>query len=111
MWHVQVVIHMARYPSVPPVWTLNMVPNDDQMMIQSPLYNDHLAALERYVNVDGLEELVAAAQSDDSSNDETAYEWILLLQLRHILQSLGDSENNSQGRKFKGRDRGPVTQA
>ena len=107
---LQVDIHMARYPVVTPVWKLNITSAPDA----TPLYYDQLAAWERYVNVDGLEALVrtAAGGDEEEGDDETAYEWILLHQLRHILQSMGEDYGQQEGpggRLFKGRDHAPIT--
>ena len=70
---VQVAVHKARYPEVPPEWTLNVTPDGTPV-----LYNDKLAELERCVNVEMLENMKEAS--------EVAQEWILIHQLHRIME-------------------------
>jgi hypothetical protein len=87
-WHVRATIQPVQYPAVPPVWTIQ--PSSSSSLV---VYDERLAQLERRVNCDGLEDLVhqAAARggTDSSSSDSSKYyPWILLLQLREIVQEL-----------------------
>ena len=96
-----VSLNVTAYPSETPRWTLMSATPDGS---QTKLYDDRLAALENYVNASGLEALLSSFP-ESTAVDETAYEWILVLQLRHILQFLSGDESNSAGsRQFKGRD-------
>ncbi|GAX19388.1 hypothetical protein FisN_4Lh367 [Fistulifera solaris] len=109
---VSVCIHMARYPAVPPRWMLSgshLVTSNDWNVTDSPLYDTHLASLERYVNADGLVELLQNSLSP-IRNDEANYEWILLYQLRCICERIATNYNVSQAgtRQFKGRDHAPI---
>lgn len=111
-YSVAVCIHMARYPAVPPRWVLTGSPsaiaNGDSAQ-DTPLYDTHLASLERYVNSDGLEELLNE-HVDQGGNDESKYEWILLHQLRCICNRITSNNKESEVgiRQFKGRDHAPV---
>jgi hypothetical protein len=71
---IQVAVHKARYPEVPPAWTLNVAPDG-----QTPLYDERLADLERKVNVELLESMETAS--------EVTHEWILIHQLHTIMQA------------------------
>ncbi len=109
---VSVCIHMARYPSVPPRWFLSGSHSstaNDCNVSDSPLYDTHLASLERHVNADGLDELLQNNLSP-IGNDEANYEWILLYQLRCICERIATIYNVSQAgnRQFKGRDHAPI---
>lgn len=72
---VQVKLHKARYPEIPPLWTLN-VPEDGK----TPVYNEKLANLERSVNVELLESIKDAS--------EYVQEWILIHQMHRIMEAL-----------------------
>lgn len=89
-----VTIAMARYPLQPPVWSL--ASSESSATTTSPLFDATLADLERFVNISGLQELLnqhtTATVDDTTTTDEVAYEWILLYQLRHLLQNLEGSK-------------------
>jgi len=98
---VQVEIHLPRYPSVPPVWSLNYTGGSNDA--DASLYDDQLALLERRVNFEALDRFV------DTSKEES-YDWVLVRQLREIMQQweswLEDRSRDSGGsRTRKGRDR------
>ena len=105
-YHAQVCINMARYPKQPPVWNLNPSPEgcDGDVTNETPLYNAELSALEHQVNVTDLDALVQD-QLDGNNGDgeegtdankpisnESAYENILLYQLRYIMEKLSNKE-------------------
>lgn len=69
---MQVTLNIASYPVKLPVWKLQL---------ENELYNDQLAALERKVNAELVEELIS------SDREESYLEWILVLQLRTIMQT------------------------
>eukprot|EP00977_Amphora_coffeiformis_P016764 scaffold5296_cov163-Amphora_coffeaeformis.AAC.19 len=71
---VHVELHKARYPEVPPKWTLNVTEDG-----KPPLYDERLAALEQKVNV----ELLAFMKDAP----EVAGEWILVHQLHRIMEA------------------------
>lgn len=98
---VSVSLNLTTYPSESPRWTLMSASTDAD---PTHLYDDRLAALENYVNTSGLSALLSSFP-DCTEGEETAYEWILVLQLRHIVQFLSEDGVHSPGsRKFKGRD-------
>jgi hypothetical protein len=106
-YQFHVTIHMARYPAVPPVWSLQRRDdsnNDDG----ETLYNDHLASLEHLVNIEMLERMLVLAQEKKEKNQALHYEWILVQQLHQILQTLSLEDETTGVRKRKGRDRASV---
>lgn len=111
-YDVAVRIHMARYPAVPPRWRLTgdqLAGANDDSRQETPLYDTHLASMERHVNSDGLEELLDENMSQ-VGNAESKYESILLYQLRYICERIASNtkEPGTDIRQFKGRDHAPI---
>ena len=99
----RVKIHMARYPAIPPVWSLQpqqeQGQTDNNDTVESVLYDDRLAQLEQHVNFGLLK---------DNQMQRNLHECILLRQLYELLESLASlhvEEEGMGGRKRKGRDR------
>jgi len=76
---MHVTVNMSRYPAIPPTWSLNFS-NDTGKQ----LHSSRLVSLQSYVNSNGLEALVA----EDMAKGESAYESILVYQLKHIMENI-----------------------
>ena len=99
--NAKVQINRARYPSEPPVWTLGTATGTASGTASSdpPLFDASLAEIERHVNVRLIDELSSAPSTVDS-----AFEWVLAIQLRLILASL-EAEGAGTGGGSRGKKR------
>lgn len=102
-WRLQVNVHLARYPNVTPVWTLALTEEGNP-----PLHDARVSSILRHVNDSGLTELVDRYAVDESNvlsdatntderlpgSSETGCEWILIHQMRYLIESLDADQDN-----------------
>jgi hypothetical protein len=77
---VHVEVHHTRYPEVSPKWKLNL--KQEESPEQPPVFDERLAAVERLVNIDLLQNMQSAP--------EVAQEWLLVHQLHTIMNAWED---------------------
>jgi hypothetical protein len=93
---VRARVNVERYPSLPPTWEFETSNNQEALEDletnqETPLYDDRLAGLERRVN-QNVEELVVAT-------DDTTYDWILSHQLAEIAKGWEELQSTSASKK------------
>lgn len=105
--HATVQLSLSCYPSTPPIWKFDAAATAANPNKVATLYDSWLQDLERKLNVELLQETMEPPNDGQPFvRNESAYEWILVEQLRTVLSEWEKEDcSNNSSRKRKGRDR------